>query len=95
LACSCHQQRCSRVFGGTPPYGLPEAQGPVTDREHWRGHAAAAAIAQQISPGLGRPPEAVGQRDELLAAISTYPDHHQQTEFLLIKAHLEVNAIHP
>ena len=67
------------------PYGLPEAQGAVTDCEHRCGHAAAAAIAQQISPGLGRFPEAVGQPDELLAAISTDPDHHQQTEFLLLK----------
>ncbi len=76
-------------------YRLPETQGTVADREHRCGHPAAAAIAQQISPGLGRFPEAVGKPDELLAAISTNPDHHQQTQFLLLKTHLEVDAIHP
>jgi len=82
-------------YPGTPPARLAEAQGAVADREHRCGHGAVAAIAQQISPELSRSPEAVSQPDELHAAISTDPDHYQQTEFLHLKAHLEVDAIHP
>ena len=74
---------------------LPEPQRPVADGQHRGGHPAAAATPQQISPRLGGLPIAVGQRDELLAAIGPHPDHHQQAEFLLLETDLEVDAVDP
>jgi hypothetical protein len=59
------------------PHGLPEPQGAVADREHRCGHAAAAAIAQQISPRLGGFAVAVGQGHQFLSAISADPDQMQ------------------
>src|ERR1700677_4938579 len=69
-------------------YCFPEAERTVADGQHGCGHPAAAAITQQIDPRLGRFPVPVGERDQFLAPVSTYPDHHQQTEFLLVQAHL-------
>ena len=74
---------------------LPEPQRAVTDGQHRRGHAAAAARPQQISPRLGRLPVPVGQGDEFLAAIGAHPDHHQQAQLLLLEADLEVDAVDP
>ena len=75
--------------------GFPDPQRAVADREHRRGHPAAAATPQQISPRLGGFPIAVGQRDQLFAAIRANPDHHQQAEFLLLEAHLQMDAVDP
>ena len=77
------------------PHGLPEPQRAVADREHRRPHAAAAAITQQIGPGFGGFPEAIGERDELLAAVGTDPDHHQQAQLLLVQTHLQVDPVDP
>ena len=74
---------------------FPEPQGAVADGEHRGGHPAAAAITQQIGPRLGGLPISVGQGDELLAAISTHPDHHQQAELFQVEADLEVDAVDP
>jgi len=77
------------------PDRFPESQGAVLDGQHRGGHAAAATIAQQISPRLSRFAIAVGEGDEFLAAISTHPEHHQQTELFLLEADFEVNPVHP
>jgi hypothetical protein len=74
---------------------FPEPERAVTDREHRCGHAAAAAVAQQIGPRFGGFAVAVGDRDEFLAAISTHPDHHQQAQFGLIQPNLEVDTVDP
>ena len=74
---------------------FPEPQGTVADGQHRGAHPAAAAVTQQIGPRLGGLPVAVGQRDELLAAVSTHPDHHQQAQLLLVEADLEVDAVDP
>jgi len=80
LACRWNQQRCSRVAGNTSRTALPEPERAVTDSQHRRGHPAAATIPQQIGPRLSGLPIPVGQSDELLAAIGTHPDHHQQAQ---------------
>jgi hypothetical protein len=74
---------------------LPESQRSVADGQHRRGHPAAATGAQQISPRLGRLPEPISQGDELLAAVGTHPDHHQQAQLLLLEADLEVDPVDP
>jgi hypothetical protein len=66
---------------------FPEAQRAVPNGRHRCGHAAAAAISQQISPRLAGLAVTAGHGDNLLAAISTHPDHHQQAHFLLFQAH--------
>ena len=53
------------------------------------------AVAQQIGPRLDRFAEPVGQRDQLLAAIGTDPDHHQQAHLVVLQPHLEVDAVDP
>jgi hypothetical protein len=88
----------STVAPGWPEHlahRFPEPQRAVPDRQHRRGHAAAAAIAQQIRPRLCGFAVAVGQGDKFLAAISTHPDHHQQAQFLLFEAHFEVDPVDP
>ena len=74
---------------------LPEPECTVTNGQHRGGHPTATTRPQQIGPGLGRLPIAVGQRDELLVAVGTHADHHQQAEFLLLEADLEVDAVDP
>jgi hypothetical protein len=74
---------------------FPEPERAVPDGQDRGGQAAAAAIAQHIGPRLGRFPEPIGQGDELLAAISTHADHHQQAELLLLETDLEMNAVDP
>jgi hypothetical protein len=77
------------------PDGFPEPEGAVTDGQHRGGHAAAAAIPQKVSPRLGRLPVPVGEGNQLFAAIGTHPEHHQQAQFLLLQADLEVDAVDP
>lgn len=76
-------------------HGFPQAQCSVADGQHGGGHPAAFAVAQQISPRLGRFPVAVGDRHQFLAAISTHADHHQQAQLGLLEADLEVDAVDP
>jgi len=38
---------------------------------------------------------AVGERDQLFAAISANPDHHQQTQLVFLEADVDVDAIRP
>jgi len=54
----------------------PEPQRPVADREHRSPHAAAAGIAQQARPGLGRLAVPVSEGDQLLLPVGADPDHH-------------------
>ncbi len=56
----------------------PEPQRTVPDREHGSAHAASGAVAQQVRPRLGALAVAVGQRDQLLAAVRAHPDEHEQ-----------------
>jgi hypothetical protein len=58
-------------------------------------HAAAAAVAQQVGPRLGRFAVAVGQGGEFFAAVSAYPDHHEQAESVLFEADVDVDAVSP
>jgi hypothetical protein len=73
----------------------PEPQRAVPDREHRGAHPAAGGVAQQVRPGLGRLPVAVGQRDELLAAIRPHPDQHQQTQLVLLETDVDVDPVGP
>ena len=50
------------------PQRAPELQRAVPDREHRGAHSAAGAVAQQVGPGFGGLPVAVGEGDELFAA---------------------------
>src|SRR6476661_8131072 len=68
----------------------PEPQRAIADRQHRSAHPAAATVAQQIRPGLGGLPVAVGQRDEFLAAVAAYSDHHQQAQLGLLQAHVDM-----
>jgi hypothetical protein len=61
----------------------PEPQRAVCDRHHRSTHPTPSAVPQQIGPGLGRLPVAIGQRDQLLAAIRADTDHHQKTQLVL------------
>jgi hypothetical protein len=54
-----------------------------------------AAIAPGCTPRLGEPPIAVGERDQLFAAVGADPDHHQQAQFLLLEPYLQMDAVHP
>jgi hypothetical protein len=56
------------------PQGFPEPERAVADGENGRGHAAAAAVAQQIRPGLGGFTVTIGQGEELLAADNPAPE---------------------
>ena len=73
----------------------PEAQRAIADREHGCSHAAAAAITQQIGPRFGGFAVPVRDRDQFFAPVSTHPDHHQQTQFLLIEADFKVDSVDP
>ncbi len=73
----------------------PEPERAVPDRQGRGRHATAFTAAQQIGPRLGRFPVAVSERDQLLAAVGADADHDQQTQLLLLQAHLEVDAVDP
>ena len=83
------------MAGNTSRTAFQNPQRTVTDRQYRRGHAAAAAIPQQVRPRFGPLAVPVGQRDQLLAAVGAHPDHHQQAQFLLLQAHLEVDPVDP
>jgi hypothetical protein len=70
-------------------------QRPVADREHRGGHAAAFAVAQQVSPRRTRLAEPVGHGDQLLGRVGAHPDHHQQAHVVLLEANLEVDPVDP
>jgi hypothetical protein len=73
----------------------PEPERPVADREHRGAHPAAGGITQQVRPRLGRFPIAVGERDELLAAVGADPDQHQQAQLVLFQANVDVDTVSP
>ena len=75
--------------------GLPEPEGTIPGGQDGSPHAAAFAVAEQVRPRLRRFPEPVSQRDQLLVAINTDPDHHQQTDLVLLEAHLHVDPVDP
>jgi hypothetical protein len=56
-------------------------------------HAATLAVTQQISPRLGRLAVAVGQGDELLAAVGTDAGDDEQAEFVFLQADVDVDPI--
>jgi hypothetical protein len=58
-------------------------------------HPASGTVTQQIRPRLGRFAVAVGQRDQLLAAIRPHADHHQQAEFVFLQPDVDMNAVRP
>jgi len=72
---------------------LPEPERAVADGEHRRGHPAAFAAAQQVSPRLRALPEPVGERDQLLRAVGADTDHHQQAHLVLLEADLEMDPV--
>jgi hypothetical protein len=73
----------------------PEPQRAIPDGQDRGAHAAALAVAQQICPGAGRFPVALGQGDEFLGAVDPYPDHDEQAEFLLVQSNAEVYSVGP
>jgi hypothetical protein len=52
-------------------------------------------VAQKISPRLGGFPVPVGQCHEFFAPVGTYADHHQQAEFVLLQADVDMDAVRP
>jgi len=73
----------------------PEPQRPVSDREHRGAHPASRGVTQQIRPGLDRLAVAIGQRDELLAAVGPHAEEHQQAQLVLLEADVDVDAVGP
>jgi hypothetical protein len=61
-----------RVFGEHLGQGLPEAQGPVADREDGGAHAPAGAVAHRVGPGLARLTVAVLERNQFLGAVGAH-----------------------
>jgi hypothetical protein len=75
--------------------GAPEPQGAVPGGQDRGAHAAAGAVAQQVSPRLRRLPVPVRQGDELFAAISSDADHDQQAQLVLLQPDIHVDPIRP
>ena len=82
-------------LGEDLPQPGPEAQRPVAHGQHRGAHAAAGAVAQQISPRLGGLAVPVNQGDEFLAPVGAHPDHHQQAQLVLLEADIHVDAVGP
>ena len=82
-------------FGEHLAQRLPAAQRAVPRGQHRGAHAAACAVAQQVSPRLRGFAVPVGQGDELRAAVGADPDHHQQAQLVLAKADVHVDAVGP
>jgi hypothetical protein len=80
----------------TPPGRPPQPQRAVADHHHRRIHPAAAQIAQQLGPVVGRLAGAVGDRDQLFAAVGSDPDDDQAAQpTTLAQADGEVDPISP
>jgi hypothetical protein len=73
----------------------PEPERSVADGEHWRSHAAALAVPEQVGPRLRRLAVPIGERDQLFGAVGTHADHHQQADVVLLQADLEVDPVDP
>ena len=74
---------------------FPEPQRAIPDGQYRGGHAATTAVAQQISPRLGRLAVAISDRDQFLASVGTHAQHHQQAQFLLLQPDLEMDPVDP
>jgi len=70
----------------------PSAPSPVASRG---AKAPGLEAAQQLGPGLGRLPVAVGQCHQLLRAVGAHADDHERAQAVLFEAHVEVDAVHP
>jgi len=73
----------------------PEPECAVADREHRGPHPAPGAVTQQVRPGLGGLPVAIAQGDQLLTPVRAHPDQHEQAQFVLFKADVDVDAVRP
>jgi hypothetical protein len=75
---------------GGPGEDLPEAgpqtQGPISDREERSHEAALPEAPQHAGTGLGGLTVAELRREQLLAAIVTGADDHEQAAVLLFQA---------
>lgn len=69
----------------------PEPERAVADRQDRSTHAAPLAAAEQIQPGLGGLTVPVIEGDQLLGAIGTHADHHQQAHLVLLEADLQMD----
>ena len=63
------------------PQRCPEAERTVAHGQHRGPHPTALGVPQQPRPRLGGLPVPIGQRDELLPAVGSDTDHHQQAQF--------------
>jgi len=86
------QQRCSRVSGNTSR-SAATAQCPIADHHYRRPHTAAAQVAQQLRPRVGRLQLAVSDRDQLLGAVGTHAHRHQHTQPTVLESDVEVDAV--
>jgi hypothetical protein len=78
------------------PQRPPQPKRPVADHHHRRAHAAAAQVAQQLGPVIGRLSGPVGDRDQLFSAVGADPDDHQAAQPApLAQADVEVDPISP
>jgi hypothetical protein len=73
----------------------PEPERSVADGEHWRSHAAALAVPEQVGPRLRRLAVPIGERDQLFGTVGTHADHHQQADLVLLQADLKVDPVDP
>lgn len=70
------------------------AQNPTAPSPTARGaDAAAGAVAQQVGPGAGGVALAVGEGNQLLAAVGAHPDDDQQAQLVLLQAHADVHPV--
>jgi hypothetical protein len=78
------------------PKRPPQPQRSVADHHHRRAHSPPAQVAQQFRPRIGRLGLAVGDGDQLLAAIGAHPDDDQAAQpSLVAEADVEVDPVGP
>jgi hypothetical protein len=94
LACFCTSSAAPGC-SGTPRAAPSKTPGPRRRLPAPGRSSRGAGSSQQIGPRLRGLAIAVGQRDQLFAAVGTDPDHHQQAQFLLLEPNLQVDAVDP
>jgi hypothetical protein len=67
----------------------PQPQRPVTHHDHRGANAPATAVPQQLRPGIGRLPLAVGDRHQLLGAVGAHPHQHQAAQPAVLQPQLK------
>ena len=85
------------LFGGREhvPDGGPEAERPVAHGEHRARQAPVPEAAEQGGPGLLGLAVTVGEGDQFLGAVGTYPDDYQAAQPVLVQPHVEMDAVYP